>query len=80
MGPSSKTARAVRLDRPIDVDGRLDEDIWRSAPAISDFVLKEPVQGGAPGDRTEVRFAFDDHALYVGLRMFSNDPEGIPAT
>jgi hypothetical protein len=78
MGPSPKKAQAVRLTGSVDIDGRLDEAIWASAPAISDFVLKEPVQGGEPGDRTEIRFAYDDHALYVGLRMFSRDPDAIP--
>lgn len=75
---SSKRAQAVRLTGRVALDGKLDEAIWQSAPALTDFVQKEPVQGGAPGDDTEVRFAYDDEALYVGLRMYSKDPERIP--
>src|SRR5690554_6617390 len=48
---------AVALDEPVILDGRLDESVWRSAPATQ---------------RTEVRFAFDDDALYIGARMYDD--------
>ena len=67
-----KQARAVRVPAgAIDVNGRLDEDAWRSLPPIVDFVQREPVEGAPSTDRMEVRFVYDDQALYVGLRMFS---------
>jgi hypothetical protein len=47
-------------------------------PAVSDFVQKEPVEGGPPADRMEVRFAYDDNALYIGARMFSSEPIQAP--
>ena len=56
----------------IRLDGRVDEQVWRGAPAVTDFVQKEPVEGAPPGDRMEVRFAYDDTALYVGARMYSD--------
>ena len=52
--------------------GSLDEDVWAQAPAISDFMQKEPVEGAAPTERTEVRFAYDDGGLYIGARMSSS--------
>ena len=57
---------AVRLD------GRLDEAIWTTAVPISDFIQREPDEGAVPTDRIEVRFVYDDSALYVGARMFSS--------
>lgn len=56
----------------IRVDGRLDEEVWGSALPVDDFLQKEPVEGAAPTDRTEIRFAFDETALYVGARMYSS--------
>jgi hypothetical protein len=53
----------------IRVDGRLDEEIWLKATPIHDFLQKEPVEGAAPTDVMEVRFVYDDSALYVGARM-----------
>ena len=75
-----KQARATRVPtNAVRLDGRLDEDAWRGAQPILDFVQKEPVEGIPPTDRTEVRFVYDDSALYVGARMFSKSPDAIQA-
>ena len=66
----SKRALASRItDRAPDVDGLVEDPAWRGAAWFSDFVEKEPVEGGAPRERTEVAFLYDDDALYVGARM-----------
>jgi hypothetical protein len=73
-GDGRKQARAVRVPGgSIDVNGQLDESAWRDVPALTEFVQKEPVEGSTPTDRMEVRFAYDDSALYVGARMYSTD-------
>jgi hypothetical protein len=74
-----KAARAVRADGGVRLDGRLDEAVWAAAPAIADFVQKVPVEGAAPAERTEVRFAYDGEALYVGARMHASDPRSVQA-
>jgi hypothetical protein len=75
-----KTASAVRVSvGAIEVDGRLDEAVWRDAQPITDFVQKEPVEGAPPTERMEVRFAYDNGALFVGARMFSRNPNAIQA-
>lgn len=78
---SSKQFTALRLDSGrLHIDGRLDEPAWADAAWRSDFTQKEPVEGGTPSGRTEVAFFYDDDALYVGARMASADPAGIPTT
>jgi hypothetical protein len=77
--PERKQARAVRVaDGAIRVDGRLDEEIWRDASPLIDFVQTEPVEGAAATDRMEVRLVFDNEALYVGARMASSTPIQAP--
>jgi hypothetical protein len=67
-----KQARAVRVPPgTIVIDGRLNEAAWTQAPAITDFVQKEPIEGSAPSDTMQVAFLYDDTALYVGARMSS---------
>jgi hypothetical protein len=66
-------------DGRIRVDGRLDDEPWRLAPPIDDFVQKEPVEGDPPTDRMEVRFVFDATALYVGARMFTENTQALQA-
>ena len=63
----------------IVVDGRLDEAPWKTLPAISDFLQKQPNEGAEPTERTEIRLAYDDAALYVGARMYAKDPSKIQA-
>ena len=78
---SSKQFTALRLDNGrLHIDGRLDEPAWADAAWRSDFLQKEPVEGGTPSGRTEVAFFYDDDALYVGARMESADPAGLPST
>ena len=71
-GPSRAVALQVQ-DAPA-LDGRLDDAAWRDARWISDFVLREPEEGGAPAGRTEIAFLVDDGALYVGARMHGAAP------
>ncbi len=62
----------------IRLDGRLDEAIWSTAVSITDFTQQEPVEGGTPSERTEIRVLFDDEALTIGAILY-DDPEGILA-
>jgi hypothetical protein len=71
--------RAVRLTAPVAVDGALDEPVWQNGAAITEFVQRDPNEGTPPSQRTEVRLAYDDAALYVGARMYDDAPDSILA-
>lgn len=75
----AKIANAVRIDRPVHIDGKLDDAQWSSAIPITDFIQKDPIEGAVPSDKMEVRFLYDDDALYVGTRVLSKDPAHIQA-
>jgi uncharacterized protein DUF5916/cellulose/xylan binding protein with CBM9 domain len=64
--------RAVALQEPIHLDGKLDEVVWHTAPAATGFRQSQPDEGQPATQRTEVRFAYDDAAIYVGARMFDD--------
>ena len=56
------TVRGVRLDAPLDIDGRLDEDDLPAPPPDDGFIQQEPHEGAArPPRGTEVWVLFDDH-------------------
>jgi hypothetical protein len=68
-----KQAHAARVaNGAIRLDGNLGEAAWNAAPAITDFVQREPVEGASPTDPTDVRIVYDDDAIYVGARMRSS--------
>lgn len=68
---------AVRLASPVTVDGRLDEPAWTAVPVIEGFLQRDPQEGAAPTERTDVRIAYDDDAVYVGARLFDSAPKDI---
>jgi hypothetical protein len=75
-----KQATAVRVpDGTVQIDGRLDEEAWDQAVAITDFVQKEPVEGAPPSEPTEVRIVYDNSAVYIGARMHDRGHAGIQA-
>jgi hypothetical protein len=63
---------AVRLDAPVTVDGKLEEPVWQTPAPATGFRQSQPRQGEPARERTEVRFAYDDEALYVGARMYDS--------
>ena len=69
--------RAVRVQGQIEVDGRLDEPAWLTAPAAGGFLQRDPEQGQPATESTELRLLFDDHALYAGVRLRDSAPGAI---
>jgi hypothetical protein len=63
----------------VKLDGRLDEEFWAKAQPITDFVEAEPNEGGTPADGMEVRFVYDETALWIGARMRSDNGGAIQA-
>jgi hypothetical protein len=78
-GSNPKTAFAVRTSVPPVIDGRLNEPVWQLAKAETTFTQFEPIEGAVPNEKTEVRFLYDDEALYVGCRMYDPQPSKIVA-
>jgi hypothetical protein len=78
--PARAQASVVRVlgNAPV-IDGRLDDAAWELAQPATNFVQRRPVEGAPAAERTEVRFLYDDAALYVGARMYSGDPSAIQA-
>ena len=69
------TARAVRLTEPLRVDGQLDEAIYATVPAMSDFVQTEPVEGAQATEKTEVWVFFDNEHVYFVARCWESRPD-----
>ncbi len=68
---------AARAERPPVLDGSLDDEVWRRAPAVDLFRQLRPEEGRPSSQRTEVRLAFDAHALYVAIVAFDRAPDEI---
>jgi hypothetical protein len=77
LTPERPPVRAARLAAPVTVDGILSEAIWQNGNAVTDFKQRDPHEGASPSQRTEVRLAYDDDAIYVGARCYDDNPESL---
>lgn len=65
-----KSFEAVRAIDKIKIDGIFDEASWGCAPILTDFVQRRPSPGEASGRKTEVRFVYDDDAIYISAKLY----------
>jgi hypothetical protein len=80
FGYSQKKAlQAKSISQNISIDGKLDENAWENAAIASDFITLEP-DNGKPvpeGKKTEVKILYDNDAIYIGAKMFDDEPDKI---
>lgn len=78
-GAGTPTAAAAAVEG-IRVDGALDDAEWLDATPIGPLVQRDPVEGAAASETTEIRVAFDRDALYFGITCRDRTPSAIVAT
>ena len=67
-----------RAEIGIEVDGRLDEAVWRQAAVLTGFSQFAPADGRAADDSTEVLVWYSPTAVHFGVRAFER--HGTPAS
>ena len=75
-----RTLTLTKAEAPPLLDGRLDDAAWRNIQVIENFIQKDPDQGMAASQRTEVRALYDDENLYFGVRCLDTQADRILAT
>ncbi|MYH54111.1 MAG: carbohydrate binding family 9 domain-containing protein [Gemmatimonadetes bacterium] len=73
-GYTPPTVTAALADVAPTLDGRLDDPVWQIAMPVTGFRRDRPGDGNPAGERTEVRVAYTGDALYIGARMYAEDP------
>lgn len=58
-----------RADKPITIDGKLDDEAWNAAAWSDDFVDIEGVKKPKPRFRTRVKMLWDDECLYIAAEL-----------
>ena len=80
-GPDPRTAAitavAVRARKAPVLDGRNDDDAWQGAAKITAFRQFAPHVDSEPSFKTEFQVAYDEHNLYVFVRMYDPHPDSI---
>lgn len=73
------TVRATRLAQPLEIDGRLDEEIYRTVPGAAGFIQSLPDEGAPALELTDIWVFFDDRNLYVSARCWDSHAERMVA-
>ncbi|MBT5872618.1 MAG: carbohydrate binding family 9 domain-containing protein, partial [Candidatus Latescibacteria bacterium] len=71
---------AVRVKSGPEMDGLLNDEQWRLAPAAAGFRQLWPAEGYLDTERTEVRVLYDDNTIYFGIMCYDSEPDRIVAT
>ncbi len=78
---AAPSIRAHRLNGggEIRVDGKLDDNAWRSIEPGQGFRVWDPDRGANPSEETIFKVAYDEGAVYFGVACLEHDPSKIVA-
>lgn len=76
-----KTTQAYRLqeEETLELDGQVNEPFWENVSIATGFRQQEPVEGAPASEDTEVRVAYDEKYLYLGVVLYDSEPKNIKA-
>jgi len=67
------TVLVPRIAEAPYLDGRLDDEVWRTASRIEEFVQQRPLDGAPASESTELLVAYDTTNLYFGVYAHYSD-------
>ncbi len=76
---SIKTITAYRLEKPLVLDGILDEPVYSKLP-LTEFTQRDPLEGKPATEKSEVWIFYDDFNIYFSGRFYDSHPDSIDAT
>jgi hypothetical protein len=68
------TIRAIKLEQPLDFDGRLDDAIYERYPGFGGMLQAAPRYNEPSTERTEIWVSFDTENIYVSARLHDSAP------
>ena len=76
---AKRTYTAISIldkDKPA-IDGTLTDEVWQLGAWEGDFVQRQPNENVPPSEQTVFKILFDAKHLYIGIRMYDQDPTSI---
>ena len=62
---------------PPVIDGKLDDECWKTGTWAGDFIQWMPNEGAKPTYPTEFNIQYDNKFLYIAIRAYDREPEKI---
>ena len=74
-GQQRATIRAVRVTTPMKIDGKLDEEVYKTVQPVGGFIQQTPKPGAPATEPSDVWVLFDDTNLYITMLLHETHPE-----
>jgi len=71
--------KAIKLTESIELDGKLDEAVWNIGGGFENLIQRDPKEGVELTERTVIKIAYDNNALYLGASMYDTSLDSIIA-
>lgn len=76
---SKPVLNIIKIDKPIEINGKLDNPVWLLADPIEVNYEIRPGDNSPAKEKTIVRALYDDNNLYFSFRCFDSNPKEIRA-
>src|SRR5437773_311468 len=63
----AKPIAIPRFDKPPVIDGKLDDEVWKRAVVLKDFLQTNPGDNIAPSKPTEMMMGYDSRFFYMAF-------------
>ena len=71
--------KAVRIETPPKIDGKLDDVCWQNSAKTGELIQFEPQNGEPATQPTTIYLAYDANNLYVAFECFKNNMDKLSA-
>ncbi|RKY83363.1 hypothetical protein DRQ09_10170 [candidate division KSB1 bacterium] len=76
---NSGVVNIMKIEEKINIDGKLNEPVWKKAPKIELNYEISPGDNVPPEVKTEAFFLYDDNSLYIGFICYEKDMKKLRA-
>lgn len=73
----NKETTALKIDKPINIDGLLDEPVWNNVSNAIDFLQIHSDRDNPEVVSTTVKISYDNEFLYLSFYCYDSEPEKI---
>lgn len=76
---TNRTIKAVRIETPPNIDGKLDDPCWQKSAKTGELLQFEPQRGEPATQPTTIYVGYDANNLYVAFECFKTDMNQLAA-
>src|SRR4030095_4375304 len=74
----SSPVKMVLFAKPPTIDGKLDDDVWKTASVLKDFYQVQPGDNIIPQNKTEGMLGYDSRFIYIAFHCY-DEPDKVRA-